>query len=128
MIESVIDLMALIVAVVVIIKILVIVIKPRAWLRIVKPIYKYPVLLGFVSLVLGAFSLLYLLDELTIVQIFAVILFIAFLAGVTLASYAKDMVAFGEKLLKDRKVVDKAWISIIIWLLLGVWALYTLIA
>ncbi len=127
MISSIIDLMALIVAAVAIVKLLVLVIKPRAWLRIVKPIYKYPILLGFISLILACFSLLYLLDELTIVQIFAVILFIAFLAGVTLASYAKELVAFGEKLLKDRKVVDRAWVSIIIWLLLCIWALYTLL-
>ena len=128
MIESVIDVMALVVAIVAIVKLLVLVIKPRAWLKVVKPVYKYPILLGFISLVLAAFSLLYLLDELTIVQIFAVILFVIFLAGVTLASYAKEMVALGEKLLRDRKVVDRAWVSVIIWLLLAIWALYSLLA
>ena len=128
MIESVVDVMALVVAFVVIIKLLVVIIKPKAWLGVVKPIYKYPILLGFVSLVLAAFSLLYLLEELTIVQIFAVILLLVFLAGMTLAAYARELVSFGQKLLKDRRVVDKAWVSIIVWILLAVWVLYILFA
>src|SRR3989344_6839278 len=100
---GVIETIALITAVVVLIKIVVILIKPKAWLSVVRPIYSMPVVLMIVSLVLAAVVLNYLiLAGITITQIFAVMGFGALLGAMTAASYAKEVVALGTKMLKDR--------------------------
>ncbi|MFH1711085.1 MAG: hypothetical protein ABH840_02120 [Nanoarchaeota archaeon] len=118
---------ALIFAVVALVKIVTILIKPRAWFNLADKIWKAPNLMMLVCLVLAAFVFYYLIQELTIVQIFAVTLFVALLGGVSIASYSKELIALSSKMLKDRSAVKKAWISIIVWLVLVLWALKELL-
>ncbi len=120
-----IEIMALILAIVVIVKIVVLLVKPKAWMNIVKPLYRKPAILGIASLILAALSLNYLLKELTIIQIAAAMLFTALLAAITLASYSREVLEFAEKLI-DENVVKKAWLSIVIWIALAGWILYLL--
>lgn len=122
-----IEIMALIFAIAILVKILVFVTNPRKWLKIVKPLYANPVLLAVASLVLAAISLNYLLQELTIIQIAATMLFIAFLAAISMASYSKEVFDFAEKLL-SKETIKKARLSIIIWVLLAGWVLDILFA
>ena len=124
-----IEIIALIVVLVTIIKLLVILVKPASWMKVVRPVYKTPALTMIVSLILAAVVLYYLLQGgITIVQIFAVMGLIALLAAITMSAYFKEVVAMADKMLKDKKIVKRAALSIIIWLVLAVWALYVLFA
>jgi len=118
---------ALILAVVALVKIVTIVIKPKAWFNLVEKVWKAPNLMMLVCLVLAAFVFYNLIQELTIVQIFAVILFVALLGGMSIASYSTELIALGSKMLKDRSIIRKAWISILVWLFLVLWALKELV-
>jgi len=128
MAPGVIGILALIVAVIAAVKILVLLIKPKAWLdSVVKPIYSIPALTIIVSLVLAGFVLNYLLNAgFTIVDIFAVMAFFSLLMAISFAAYAKDTIVWAGKLLKDKRVIKKAWLAILIWVVLIVWVLYSL--
>ncbi len=123
-----IEVMALIVVVAAAIKILVILVKPKAWVGIVKKIWVNSALVGIVSLVLAAVVLYYLMQAgITIVQIFAVMLFIALLAAVSAAVYSKEIMGLAQKLLKDKNILKKAWLAILVWIILIIWALKELL-
>lgn len=124
-----IEIFAFIAAIAGAVKILVLLIKPKVWLdSVVKKVYKIPVLTAVISLALSLAVLYYLLEELTITQIFAVMLFIALLAAISIAAYSKEMVSLAEKLTRDKKPLKKAWLAILIWIVLIIWVLYTLLA
>ncbi|MDI6655402.1 MAG: hypothetical protein QME59_05890, partial [Candidatus Hydrothermarchaeota archaeon] len=93
-----------------------------------KTVYGNPILTTIISLVLAVVVLNYLLVELTIVQIFAVMLFLSLLMAIAAAPYSKDIMEWANKLSEDRGVLKKAWLAIIVWVILIVWVLYTLFA
>jgi len=114
---------ALVVAVVALVKIVTILIKPIAWYRLAEKIWRAPNVVMVACLVLGGIVFYSLIQELTIVEIFAVILFVALLGGISVASYHEEFIGLASKMLRDRKFLRKAWISIIVWLFLILWAL-----
>ena len=110
-------------------KLLVIMIKPKAWMNVVEVVYRKPTLLMVVSLILAAVVLYYLdFAGITIVQIFAVMVFFALLAAMTASAYAKEIIVLARKMLKDKSVLKKAWLALVVWIVLVVWVLYTLFA
>jgi len=121
---TIVEWMAAIVAIAVVVKILVILIKPKAWIGVVKPIYANSVVLMIVGLVLAGGSLYYLIQAgMSIVDMFAVLFFLSMLMMVSVAAYNKELIGMASKLLKNRKVLRKGWLALIIWLVLAVWAL-----
>jgi len=121
---SALEVIALVVAVISVIKILVLLAKPVAWMKIVKPIYVIPALTMVVALILAAITLYYLLQSgITMVQIFAVMAFVFLLTCMTVAVYSRDFLPVANKLLKDRKFLKKAWLPILIWVALIILAL-----
>jgi len=128
-----IEIMALIVAVFVGFKLLVILISPKSWMGIVKTvtIWKNPIPTILVSIVLAAVTLMYLLQELTIVQIFATTLFVMFLMIITLSSCAKATLALEKQVFKEmdvKKLSMETWLAIIVWGILTIWVLWALFA
>lgn len=117
---------ALIFAIVASIKILVILIKPKAWTKVVKNVWKTPLLTGFISLVLAALVFYYLVYKLgfTLTHIFAIMLFTALLAGVSISVYAKEISNIATKMLK-KDLLKKAWLPLLIWVALLVWYFIT---
>jgi hypothetical protein len=115
--------MAFIFAAIALIKILVVLIKPKAWMPVVEFFYSKPVVTMIVSLVLAGFTFWYILKELTIVQIFATMVFTALLAMVTVSIYSKEVISVARKMLKDRNFLYRAWVPIVIWVILIVWVL-----
>mgnify|MGYP000161398701 CR=1 FL=1 len=122
-----IELFAWIAVVLVLVKVVVILINPKAWMKFAKTFWERPIVMMVVSLVLAIVVLTYLLESVSIIQIFAVLVFVMLISAVTLASYSKEFVKFAEKLVKDRKFFRKAWVSIVIWVALAIWALIQLI-
>lgn len=124
-----IEIMALIVAGLAAIKLVIVLISPKFWFRTVtKNVYRKPTLTLIISLVIAAVTLLFLLQTLTIVQIFAVMLFLMSLVAMGFAPYAKDMLELGDRILKNRNILKKGWLPAIVWLLLVIWTLSALFA
>ena len=122
-----IDVMALIVLLAISIKIVVILIKPSAWANFTAKVWKKPKLIMIVSLILAALSLMYLIDSgITIVHIFATMLFIALLGAVGVAIYSNEVLSLAQKLMKNKSIVKKSWPYIAIWIALIIWGFYAL--
>lgn len=122
-----IEIFALIILVLSLIKILVIFKNPMTWLnKVVKPMYNNPVRLQIVGLILGAGSLYYLLQVMSIVHIFAVMFFFSMILLVGITPYSKDMLSFTTKIYKQEGIMKRAWLSLGLWLILIMWALYEL--
>jgi len=126
--SSAINIIALVLIVVSAIKIVVILVKPGAWVNVVKKIWSSPMMMSGISLILGAIVLYYLIQSgLTIVQIMAVTAFVALLMAVGIGMYANEVVGMAKKLL-NRKMLKRMWLYIIIWIALLVWTAYALFA
>ena len=122
------QIMALIVAVLGAVKLLVILVDPKIWLKkVVKPIYASSGVASVVGLIIAAVSLYYLNKEFTIVQIFAVMLFFMGLMLMSFAVMSKEMLALADKALK-KGILKKFWLPLIVWILLLIWVFYALFA
>ena len=129
MVFTSVEIFALIFAALVIIKLAVVSVKPMAWWKIVKPLYKNGTVLFLVELVLAGIVLFYLMQSgLSITQIVAVILLGALLTGMSFAIYSKETSSWAGSLLKTKNLMKKAWLVMIIWLALAVWVLLEIFA
>jgi hypothetical protein len=105
-------------------KIITVMINPQAYNRaVVKKFWKHPHALGFFSLILALVVLYYLIQEITIVQIFASIAFMALLMVYALSLHPKDIVKLTDKFYKDRSIIKHFWIYLVIWIILLLWGL-----
>ncbi len=119
------EIIALVFAILVIVKLLVVSFSPGSWMGLAKSLYKAPWILFVVELILAAIVFYYLQMELTIVQIVGGITLGALLTGMTFAIYGKETIAWGMKLL-NKGLLKKAWLPILIWLAIAVWTLVEL--
>ncbi|MBU2616243.1 MAG: hypothetical protein KKC19_04015 [Nanoarchaeota archaeon] len=120
--------LALVLIVLATIKILVILVNPKSWISFAKGIYKKPAVTSLVAFVLGAIVLYYLIQSgLTIVQILAVVVFVALLFALGLAPEASYLVKKYEGMIKKGKLWKEYWFYTLIWIVLLAWGLYEII-
>jgi hypothetical protein len=124
---SPIKIIALIFVVFALVKLVVISISPASWKTFIKKMYAKPLYTIGLSLIAAIFILRYLLQELTIVQIFASMTFMMALMMVQFAVFSKEITELMDKFLNDRNVLKRAWLSISIWLILMIWVLYKIV-
>jgi len=118
-----IEIIAVLFSLLVIIKLIVISINPKAWMdQVAKPIYKNPVTSGTIMAVLAVVFFYYLLAELTVTQIYAAIAFMAMLTGVSFCHYSKEMLPWADKVIK-KPFSGTMWLLILVWLVISVWVL-----
>ena len=118
-----IEIIALVFVLAGLVKIFIILVKRNSWASFVKSIYSKPNVLMLVELVLAGIVLYYLSQSgLTIVQIMACVVLGALLTGMTFAAYGKELISPMIKLLKTN-AWKKAWIPILVWIILMVWTL-----
>ncbi len=122
---SVVQWFALIIAVFALIKIIVVLAKPKAWIKFAKKIWKNSVVTGWVCIILAAIVLYFLLMELTIIQVFAAMLFTTLLIAAGIAPFSKELMNFASKI-ATRRNLSKGWWLFLIWLALIAWVLWTL--
>ena len=115
--------MALIFVVVLALKLVIMLINPKLWADITKAFYLKPVFTMIILIVYAVGALWYLLQELTIIQIFAVMLFTIVLTSMTLGAYVKEIFPIGEQILKGKNKLFRLWIPLLIWLILSIWVI-----
>ena len=118
-----IEILALILIILSGIKIITILINPSIWLnKVVKKVY-----VGkrttFIFLVLALIVLYFLLQEITIIQILAVMLFAAFIFGIGFSIHSKELIKLADQIFKNKNIVKSNWLPIIIWIILLLWGL-----
>lgn len=121
-----IEIFALIVVVLGLIKLVFIFIKPSSWTKVVKAIFGKPILTGIISLILAAVVLYYLLAEMTIVSLFGAMLFFMFIMLASYAVFAKEVISMMNSLLSQGNLLKRIWLMVVIWFVLLIWVLYAL--
>ncbi|MBU0469122.1 MAG: hypothetical protein KKD07_09340 [Candidatus Omnitrophica bacterium] len=109
-------------------KIIIILKDPQAWISFVKALYSKPLLVSLISLVVAGIILKCLLQELTIIQIFASMTFMMAMMMVQFAAFSQEIIELSDKFLKDRAVMRKAWLSLSVWIVLMVWVIIEVFA
>ncbi|MEK6872725.1 MAG: hypothetical protein AABW90_01800 [Nanoarchaeota archaeon] len=119
-----IEILALIFILIAGIKIIVVLINPKTWLdNVVKKVYKESKLKILIFLILSLIVLYFLLKELTIVQILAVMLFLSLLTAVGILPFSKEISNIADKVYKDKNLIKKTLLPFIIWIILLIWGL-----
>ena len=116
---------ALILIIVSLIKLIVITIKPTAWLNgVVKKMYKPSKVTPYIFLILAIIVLYYLTQGgLTIIQILAVMLFTGLIIGAGFSIYSEEMLKLADKVYKQGNIMRNYWHISLIWLFLLLWGL-----
>ena len=124
-----IEIMALIAAIIVPVKLIMVWRSQKSWFNTVaKRYWGNATVTTILSLIVVIVTLYYLLQELTIVQIWAVMLFAMALISLGLAPFSKYMLDVEQKWFTETNVLKIGWFAAIVWLVLIIWVLYTLFA
>ena len=118
------QIIALIFIVFALVKLLVIFIDPASWKVVVKKIYIKPIYTTVAGLIVGAVVLRFLLQEMTIVQVFASMTFMMALMMIQFAALGNEIMEISDRFFNDRNLLKKLWLSLSIWILLMGWVLY----
>jgi hypothetical protein len=123
-----IEIVALIGAVIVPVKIVTIIWKgQKSWFEIVtKRYWNNTVVTTLLSLLVAVVLLVILLEELTIVQIWACAVFGMALVSLALAPFSKYMLTVEKSWFTETNVLRTGWIAAIVWIALIVWVLYAI--
>jgi len=122
-----IEIMAFIAAVIVPIKIIMILKGQKFWFETVtKKYWGDAVVTTILSLLVVVVTLYYLLQELTIIQIWAAALFTMALVSLALAPFSKWMLGVEKKWFTETNVLKTGWVAGLVWLALIVWVLTAL--
>jgi len=118
----------LLLAILIVIKFLVLAIKPKAWLNLAKSLYSNPLILGLVELILATVLFYYLLMQLTIIQIMAAVALGALLTGLSFAIFSKEMLPLIGRIMRNKRILwsPGTWFVWLIWLVLIGLSLYVL--
>jgi hypothetical protein len=117
------DIMALLLVVILFTKLGTMFFFPSSLLTTTKKIYGSPtVVLTGVGLVMAGVTGYFLLQELSIVQVFACLLFFSSLTMIGVASFTEELISFAEKIMTP-DIMKKTMMAWIVWVFLALWVL-----
>jgi hypothetical protein len=109
------------------IKLVVVFVDARLWLRFAKRLYAIPAVTSWGALLTGGLVLYLLLQSgLTIIQVLAVTVFVALLLMVSVAPYAGRLFEWLETQSLPAMLRDQ-WLYVMVWVLLLAWGAVELI-
>ncbi len=109
------------------VKMIVMLISPKSWMNFAKGVWANVVLVQIFSFVLAGIVLYYLLQQMTILQILAVVAFVALLLVFGIAPEVEFILKKYEAQIKQGKLWKRYWFYALIWLILLVWGAYELL-
>jgi hypothetical protein len=115
------EIIALVLLALAVVKMLVLLISAKSWMNLAKKLYGNKLVFQLVCLVLAAVVFYFLLQELTVIQIFAATAFVALLIGIGLADPIKRILPIYRKQIKEKTLLKSNWLYIILWLALMAW-------
>lgn len=119
--------LASIVIILSVIKLIVFLISRGSWFNFTKKVYSKPLITSIIALILAAIVLYYLINAgITIVDIFAVMLFLGMIMIVAVSRYINELVNWISKkdpksLLKEQWFFMLIWIILLIWVIVAIW-------
>ena len=119
-----IEIIAVIFAVLVLIKMAFVLTVPMKWMKFGKWALKKSWITTLVYLGLITWVGYYILLDMTVVQVAAVTMLVALLGGLGFIPYSSEFMKMGEKMLKNKEnMIKKNLLVIIIWIYFAIWVL-----
>jgi hypothetical protein len=124
-----IEIIALVFASIAIVKMVVLIINHKTWMKIPDFVVKYPLVLGFLYLALAVLFGYYLLQVMTFVQLFVAVMFGAILIGLTWITDADalERILAPYKKMARKEFLKKYWIELVIWLAISLYVVYAVL-
>jgi len=126
MVYTPIEIIALVLITVSVIKILILLVNPKSWMNFARMIYKNSRVTSVVALILAVVVLFYLIQELTIIQILAVTSFVALLFVIGLADRGNALIKMYEGQIKNKTLWKRNLFYTLIWIALLAWGIKVL--
>jgi hypothetical protein len=124
-----IEVLAAIFAVMVLVKLFVVAVNPKFWMKGIESILGNYVFTTIVYVLLAVIVGYVVFQSLNIIQVAAVMLFTSLLIGLTLVPYAREFLALSKEVTVTRLgMFRKAWLAMVIWAGIAVWTLYAVFA
>jgi hypothetical protein len=113
---------AFVIAAITLLKLLIVMFNKKKWFDMTSTFYNNGKTWSWILLLVSFGLLYYLLQELSIVQIIAVVGFVAALGGFAAMQYSNELLPLIKKIMK-KNFSGTIWLYILIWLALVLWAL-----
>ena len=125
-----IETIAAIFGIAVVIKMLFFLFAPKEIIKLTKPFLQFfkknHLISTIIMLIIGGILANYIFAVMGIVEVAAVMMLTAILYGLTIMNF---MDKYLDKIMREmskKGAINKIWLPVIIWLILGLWVLYTL--
>ena len=124
------DIIATIFALLIVVKIVVVLVKPQLWMKkVAEPLLGNPPLATAVYGILAIVVGYYVFTNLDIIDIAAVMAFTALVTGLGMLPYAQTLLKVAEEMSATRsKLLRNAWLPIVIWVVIALWVLTSVLA
>ena len=124
-----IEILATIFAILVLVKLLIVAVNPKLWMKGVESIVSNYAFTTIVYVLLTVIIGYIIFKSLSIVQVAAVMLFTSVLIGLTMVPYLDKLLALGKEIVGTRsEMFRRGWLAIVIWAGIAVWTLYAVFA
>ncbi|MAG20151.1 hypothetical protein CL618_01830 [archaeon] len=119
------ELLALMFATIIIVKFVILLIKPKAWINMADNMFKDSKLTMWIYAALTIIVGYHIFNNYTIIDVAAIMLFTTVLIGLNYLPYKKHIMSMKKELTGN--FFQKSWLAIIIWSVFALWVLYILI-
>ncbi len=117
---EIIEILAVVLAGLILVKTIVILIKPKRLMDLGEKVANQTFLLTTIITILMVVVGYYVISSVGIVSLMAVMLFSNLLIGLLLIQYPKSYLTLSEDILNNRK---KTWLPLLVWIALSIWVL-----
>ncbi len=117
-----IEILALLFAVLILVKMTFITFAPKKWMKFADKVLKKAHIFTWVYLFAAILIGFYIFQVFTIVDVAAIAMLIALLYGVTLMPYAEELYKVAHKKL-NKNIWKEYWLQLAIWIVLALWTL-----
>jgi len=122
-----IEIISLVFSVIVLVKILVVLLNRKAMAGTIKSALKHRDLLEVFAILVAVILGYYIFNAMNIVEVVAVICFASFLYGIAFYAIPEGIEEM-YKAISNKKLSGWFWLSVVIWVVIALWTLYTIFA
>ncbi len=118
-----IEIIAVIFAILILVKIIVVFIRPKAWIRFAETITRNHLIITLVYIILAIILGYYVFSVFSVVTVFVIAIFGILLMAIGLIPYFESIIKTTKKMTRE-KILQSFWLSLLIWLIFAIWVLY----
>lgn len=122
---SAIEIIAVIFAIFILLKVSIILINPHGWSRLADAILSNKIITTTAYLLIAVIVGYFIFRNFSIVQVAAIMLFSSILIGLGLLPFSEIFLTIRDEMLESRwYILRKTWFTLLIWITIAVWTLY----